>query len=299
MAKKEEGPLHRFEAAEKALLLEFLFAQLAGKSKTTVKSYLRNRMVSVNGMVVTQFDVPIEPGDEVMILAKSGQKTFRHPKLEIVYEDDDVIVIDKRSGLLSMGTDRIREDTAYYILSKYVKRQDPQNKIFIVHRLDRDTSGVMLFARSIEMQHHLQENWNECVVRRKYYAVVEGEVEKEQGRIATFLGETKALKVFATLTGEGKPAVTHYKRLKTGGGYSLMELELETGRKNQIRAHMQYIGHSVAGDAKYGAKTDPAGRVALHAGNLTFVHPRTGEQMEFTSPIPGKFLSIFRTHKGA
>jgi len=278
-----------YHVQENCELLPFLIATFRNSSRTTVKSYLAHRQVEVNGRVETRFDTPLCGGDHVSVFPGRRSNLLRHPMLRVVYEDDSLIVIDKRSGLLSMGTERERMRTAYYILSEHVKRTDPAARIFIVHRLDRDTSGLMMFAKNETVKRTLQRNWDEMIRRRTYVAVVEGTLAREEGIVSTYLTENKGYKVFVTNRYEGERAVTHYRVLKTGAGRSLLELELETGKKNQIRAHMEYIGHSIVGDRKYGANDDPIGRVALHADRLAFVHPVTGVEMDFTSPAPAAF----------
>ena len=179
---------------------------------------------------------------------------FNNPLLRIVWEDDDLIVINKREGLLSVSTDRIKERTAYRILSDYLKECDPRNKIFVLHRLDRDTSGIMMFAKNQKVKEQLQSNWSEAITQRTYVAVIEGRPEKDTDLIVSNLVENKHMQVYVTQDGDGKEAITRYRLLQTNNSYSLLELELETGRKNQIRAQMQSIGHPVAGDTKYGRR---------------------------------------------
>ena len=283
----------RLPVTEAGKLLDFLFAALPDKSRTTVKSYLTHRQVSVNKRVLTKFDAPLVPGDTVEISQEKGREEFRHPMLRIVYEDDELIVIDKKYGLLSMGTERENRKTAYHILSEYVKRADPRNLIFILHRLDRETSGLMMFARSMQVQEKMQSRWNETVLERKYYAVVEGVPAKAEGRIVSYLAENKAFQVYVTDAENGREAITRYRVLKENGAYALLELELETGRKNQIRVQLAHIGHPVAGDKKYGAKTNPLDRVALHAGSIVFLHPSTGERIGFEPPVPYRFNALF------
>ena len=238
-----------------------------------------------------QFDAPLNPNDTVGINYGRGKVEFNNPLLRIVWEDDDLIVINKREGLLSVSTDRIKERTAYRILSDYLKECDPRNKIFVLHRLDRDTSGIMMFAKNQKVKEQLQSNWSEAITQRTYVAVIEGRPEKDTDLIVSNLVENKHMQVYVTQDGDGKEAITRYRLLQTNNRYSLVELDLETGRKNQIRAQMQSIGHPIAGDSKYGAETNPAGRLMLHARRLCFIHPVTGEEMRFETRIPEKFTS--------
>lgn len=292
MKKKYEGKRIELVVKEDDELLKFLLANGNGKSRTTVKSYLTNRQVAVNEIVSKQFDARLKAGDVVTINLGTVGKEFRHPMLRIVYEDDHIILINKKYGLLSMASDTERLKTAYYILSDYVKKLDPNNRIFIIHRLDRETSGLLLFAKSLEVQHLFQQNWNENVLERKYVAVVEGFPKQDDGIIRSYLAENKAYNVYVTNNpNEGELAITAFKVLKKGKDNSLLELELETGKKNQIRVHMQQIGCPIIGDRKYGGGISPIGRLALHASLIRFVHPITGKEMVFDTGIPPMFLT--------
>ncbi|MBR3951551.1 MAG: RluA family pseudouridine synthase [Bacteroidaceae bacterium] len=274
-------------------LLDFLIATLKDKSRTTVKSYLSHRQVAVNDMPTTQFNTPLHRGDRITINFSKGYKIFRHRRLRIIFEDEYLIVIDKGYGLLSMATKNEKTETAYRIISDYVKTNDPEGHIFIVHRLDRDTSGVMIFAKRQRIQELLQRNWNDAVIERKYMAVVEGSLDPEAGEVKSYLKENAALQVYSTQNpDEGQLAITGYKTLKSNGRFSLVEVQLETGRKNQIRVHMHDLGHPIIGDRKYGSNCNPIGRVALHAASLRFKHPITGQMLHFESNIPEKFEYI-------
>ncbi len=288
-----ENDIKRYKVEHEDTLLNYLFALFSDKSRTTVKSYLAHRQVAVNDMPTTRFDAPLYPGDEVKINLKQGFSVFTHSRLRLVYEDEYIIVIDKGYGLLSMSTERIKTGTAYSILSDYVKSQNPANRLFIVHRLDRDTSGLMMFAKSKRIQEELQHNWHNIVLERKYVAVVEGAVEEPEGTVRSYLAENSVFQVYSTNNPEeGQLAITRYKRLAYNNRFSLMELDLETGRKNQIRVHMHDLGHSIIGDRKYGAHSSPLNRVALHALKLRFAHPVTRREMNFETPIPPRFRSI-------
>ena len=276
-------------------LMKFLIEQMPDKSRNNIKSLLSHRQVLVDGQVVTKYNHPVKVGQEVSInwALVRDEKPVRG--LHILYEDADIIIIDKPAGLLSIASDKEKERTAYHQLTEYVRTKDPENRIFIVHRLDRETSGVMLFAKNEDIKHSLQDNWKEAVVDRAYIAVVEGQVEKKEGKIRSWLQETKTRLVYSSSSpGEGQEAVTCYKVLETGAGYSLLEIRLETGRKNQIRVHMKDIGHSIIGDKKYGAMTNPIGRLGLHAHILAFYHPVSGELMRFETEVPKKFSQLFK-----
>jgi len=203
-------------------------------------------------------------------------------------------VIEKEAGLLSIATNKERQQTAYFILTGHIRKSHPKNRIFIIHRLDKDASGVMMFAKSIEVQEKMQNDWQKAIVDRKYAVLVEGRVEKEEDTIITWLKESKALIMYSyNFDNGGQKAITHYKVIKSNDDFSLLEVKIDTGRKNQIRVHMQDIKHSIVGDKKYGSTINPIKRMGLHARSLTFDHPVTGEPMHFETPIPSKFLTLF------
>lgn len=280
----------------KTTLMPFLISSLPGRNRNNIKSLLRNRQVLVNGEPVSQFNHELNTDDNITITSSRHTGGLMARNMRLVYEDEYLIVIDKNAGLLSMASDNEKYLTAYNILSTYVKSQKQSNRIFIVHRLDRDTSGLMMFARSEKVQSLLQRDWKRNVTARKYVALVEGEVTEQEGVIRSYIYESKALVMHSSRDPEkGELAITHFRRLKSGKEYSLLEVTLETGKKNQIRLHMQEKGHSIAGDKKYGASTSPIGRLGLHASVLAFIHPVTGKEMMFESGIPAKFRRMVRT----
>jgi 23S rRNA pseudouridine1911/1915/1917 synthase len=277
-------------------LMKFLLAQLPGKGRNHIKLLLAHRQISVDNEVITQFNYPLEVGQQVMVNWTKVQGESGLQGLKILFEDQYLIVIEKQSGLLSIATTKEKDQTAYSILSRHVKRENPKNGIFVVHRLDKDTSGVMMFAKNQDVQQVLQKSWKEIVIERSYVLVVEGTVTKEQGTITSWLKESKTLIMYSSpVPNEGQKAITHYQVLNKNNNFSLLEVELETGRKNQIRVHMQDLGHSVAGDKKYGAIKNPINRLALHARVLTFRHPVTGQEMHFETNIPKQFLTLFNS----
>lgn len=277
------------------LLLDFLMETLSDKSRTTVKSYLSHRQVSINGMPTTLYNAPLHRGDNVTVNFGRGYRLFTHRRLRIIYEDDYIIVADKGYGLLSMATKNEKTETAYRIVSDYIKRSNPDGHVFIVHRLDRDTSGVMMFAKDQDIQEAMQRNWNDTVLERKYVAVVEGELNPPAGKVESYLKENAAMQVYSSkVAGDGQHAVTYYKTIASNSRFSLVEIQLETGRKNQIRVHMHDLGHPIIGDRKYGSKCNPIGRVALHAATLRFRHPVTHREMFFESIIPPRFEYIVK-----
>lgn len=284
--------------ADDATLLQFAEKILSDHKPSKVKSMMRHHQFAVNGMPTSQFDYALKRGDEFMVNFDQSFRVFKHPRIQLVYEDQDILVINKGYGVLSMGTDNIKTGTAYSVMREYVKYHNPRAQVFIVHRLDRDTSGLMMLAKTQEAKDAMQHNWNNMVINRKYVAVVEGIIEQEEGVVRSYLAETSQFEVYSTDDPtKGQLAVTRYKRLATGNGYSLMELELDTGRKNQIRVHMKDLGHPIVGDRKYGAKSSPIHRLALHAQTLRFVHPTTRKDMNFSTPIPSRFRSLVKQNR--
>jgi 23S rRNA pseudouridine1911/1915/1917 synthase len=284
----------RFAVTEPTELLKFLYAQMPEKSRAAVKSLLERRQISVDGETVTQFNHQLSVGQMISIGRAAGAGPAARSGVKIIFEDAHLIVIEKRAGLLSIATEMEREKTAYSFLSEHVKCADARSRIFVIHRLDRETSGLMMFAKSTTVQAALQGDWQESVLERIYAAVVEGRPTRTPGTITSWLKENKSLQMISSPTpNDGQKAVTHYHVMQNGSKkYSLMEITLETGRKNQIRVHMQDLGHSVVGDKKYGATQNPIGRLALHARVLAFRHPITGKTLRFESPVPKEFTTL-------
>jgi len=282
-------------ATNPARLLEFLCESFPERSRKSLKSLIERRQIMIRNQIVTGYNHQLDPGMEVIILKKKAPRSMTLRKMNLLYEDEHLLVIEKASGLLSVATERENEETAFSILKSYVKNSHHDGQLCVVHRLDRDTSGIMMFAKSKEIQQKLQDEWNDIVTKRIYYAVVEGHLKTAAGEIVSTLKENKSLKVYSSKTeGDGQKAVTRYRVLKNNSRYSLLQVELETGRKNQIRVHLQDIGHSIAGDKKYGAATDPLRRLALHAGILEFTHPAKGRCMHFETPVPAIFEKLLR-----
>lgn len=285
----------KLQVIEDSVLMDFLLSKMGGMSRTSIKSLLAHRQIMVNGKISTKFNLALKPNDSVIVTSGRGNVELHHPKLKIIFEDSHLIVVEKKEGLLTVSTGNSDETTAFSILKTHVKKSAPSNRIFVVHRLDRETSGVIMFAKTKEVQMILQENWHRIITRRVYVALVEGSVAKEQDTIATWLTENeKSLKIHSSMVDNGgQEAITHYKRIKTNDKFSLLEIELETGRKNQIRVHMQGIGHPIVGDKKYGSTTSALNRLGLHARILAFYHPITTEVVSFETPVPRSFLTIF------
>ncbi len=282
-------------AAEESTLMQCLEAKLTDHKRTSIKALMKYNQVALNSMPTSQFDQPVHTGDTLSVNFTRPFVVFSHPRIKLVYEDNDIIVINKGSGILSVSTDNVKDGTAYSILRDYLKKKDPRLMLFVVHRLDRDTSGLMMFAKNVEAKEAMQHNWNNMVLGRRYVAVVEGKVEQEEGVVKSYLAETSQFEVYSTQNpDEGQLAITRFKRLQCNNGYSLMELSLDTGRKNQIRVHMKDLGHPIVGDRKYGAKASPIHRLGLHARTLHFAHPVTKKEMLFETPIPSRFLSLLK-----
>ncbi len=281
---------------EPAKLMDFLRKRMPEQKRTTIKELLAHNQVKVNNTPTRQFDADLRAGSTVCINFTRAWRTFYNRRLQLVYEDDDIIVVNKGYGLLSMGTDKVKDQTAYSFLREWIKWENPGNKIFIIHRLDRDTSGLMMFAKTEKAKDTMQHNWNNMVLNRKYICVVEGKVEEESGVIKSYLAENSRFEVYSTPTPEPgtQLAVTRWRKLKSKNGYTLLEVELDTGRKNQIRVHMKDLGHPIAGDRKYGAKSSPIKRLALHAQTLRFVHPVSRKEMNFHTDIPISFEKMVK-----
>ena len=273
-------------------LMTFLMEK-GNMSRTKVKTLLTNRTIIVDKKITTQYNFELKPGMIVQMSKRHNQKEFRSQFMKLVYEDSYLIVIDKREGLLSIGTDKQKERTAHHILNDYVQRSAKEHRVYIVHRLDRETSGLMVFAKDEKTKIKLQDNWDKIVTDRKYVAVVSGEMEQDNGTVSSWLKDNKMFVTYSCSSNNGgDKAVTHYKTIKRANGYSLLELDLETGRKNQIRVHMQDLRHPIIGDRKYGDGTDPIKRLGLHAFKLCFYHPVTGELMKFETSYPSAFRSL-------
>lgn len=284
-----------FVVDEPCGLLEFLLCKINNQSRNSVKSILARGEVSVDGLAVTQYNFPLQSGQSVIIRPPSLTNHTAAKDLDILFEDADIIVINKPSGLLSMASDNEKIRTAYHLLTGYVKQTDPQNRVFIVHRLDRDTSGVMMIAKNENIKRTFQDRWAQLVSERGYIALVEGQPEQPSGIIKSWLRETKTHMTYGSRTpGDGLEAITRYQVIKQSSKYALLDIRLQTGRKNQIRVHMKDLGHSIAGDKMYGAATNPLKRLCLHAHLFEFTHPHTNEVMRFETKIPRSFMELLK-----
>ena len=312
------------KVAEGGQLMDFLMAKMGGMARSSVKQLLGQRRVKVGNAIQTRHDFMLKAGDIVTVSSGRGNSQLTHPKLRIVYEDDDLIVVNKQPGLLTVAaTPGSSETTAYSILRAYVKKQNARAGIYVVHRLDRETSGLLVFARSEDLQHYMRQYWRELVTERTYIALTEGVLSPREGKITTWLTEDKrnAVVYSSPVDDGGDIAITNYKTLKAtttpphpspqgresgsrhfsslegrSGGvtYSLVELHLETGRTNQIRVHLASKGCPVVGDRKYGHgnESSPIDRLCLHAKVLAFIHPVTEKTIRFESPVPKEFNRV-------
>lgn len=276
-------------------LQSFLFASFPEVKKTKVKQWLKHGSVLVNGAKQSRHDHALSANDTVQILSIDEARTAKAlPKsLKIVYEDESVIVIDKPTGLLSIATDEERSNTAYARLTDYVRKGNPRSpdRVWIVHRLDRETSGLMVFARTEEAKRKLQSNWD--AAEKRYLAITEQSPPQKEGTLVSHLDESHPGKVFSAEPGDTtREARTHYRVLKKSGNLTLVELELDTGRRHQIRVQLSDIRCPIIGDEKYNARTDPAKRLGLHACSLRFPHPTTGKPMHFESPLPPELARL-------
>ena len=275
-----------------APLLEWLLENVK-QSKSKIKATLQNRGIKVNKRMVTQYDFALKPGDKIAISTSKKNDKFQSRHLKLVYEDRYIVVVEKNPGILSMaaGHSSLNVKT---ILDDYFKKTRQKCNAHVVHRLDRDTSGLMIYAKDMQTEQILERNWHNIVYDRRYVAVLSGQLEEEQGTIANWLKDNKAYVTYSSpVDNGGKYAVTHFYLLDRNDTHSLVEFKLETGRKNQIRVHSADMSHPVCGDIKYGNGDDPLHRLCLHAYVLCFYHPITHQPMEFDTPIPMNFRKLF------
>ena len=274
-------------------LLDALAALYPDSSKTTLRQMLQAGRVRVNGEIEKNARRALEAGDAIDVAQKSVLVTLP-PSLAVLHEDEDLIVVLKSHGLLTVATERERETTAQAHLNEYLA-QKGEERIHVVHRLDRETSGVLVFAKNFSTREALKEQFAVHAVDRVYIAIVEGALEPREGTIRSHLRERRDLRMESVKPShpDAKAAVTHYRTIQSKGPYSMLEITLETGRKNQIRTHLSEAGHPVVGDRLYGSAVNPIGRLGLHAKLLGFDHPTTGKHLVFTAPVPAAFRKLF------
>ena len=294
MRREQKNNTLTFKVKEETELLPFLMKAMNGISRNRAKALLVNRLVLVDNIITTHALARLVPGQTVLLDRSKQKMTFRSNDLGVVYEDPYLLVIDKRAGLLSMSNNT-RQQTVQTVLNRYLEKGGSRCTSHLVHRLDRDTSGLMVYAKDVKTQRSIVEGWQQLVTDRRYVALVSGELEKEQGMIRSWLTEDKHFVTHSSpVDNGGKLAVTHYKVLRSAKGYSLVELELETGRKNQIRVHLSDMGHPIVGDFKYGSSDESLLRLGLHAYLLAFRHPVTGKYLRFETPVPDSFEKLMR-----
>lgn len=283
-----------FRVKEETPLLDFIQQSLQGISRSKAKAILQGGGVRVERKNITQFDYPLKPGMMVEISKRKKGVQLVSKFVKLVYEDRHICVVEKSVGILSMATDH-HQFCVKTVLDDYFHKSRQRCTAHVVHRLDRDTSGLLVYAKTIEAEQILEHNWRQIVTDRRYVALASGRMEQEHGTISSWLKDNKAYFTYSSpVDNGGKYAVTHFRTLRTTDKHSLVELKLETGRKNQIRVHLQDLRHPVCGDIKYGNGDDPCGRLCLHAFRLDFYHPITGEHLHFETPLPKAFLTVFK-----
>ena len=289
----------RYTASTTTTLGECLARLFSEASGRTRKQMLAGGRVRVNGVVTRLPATMLAAGDVVEVGAKVAPSTLP-PGLRLVHEDRDMIVVDKPAGLLTIATERERRRTVYAHLMSHVRARRPPGRVFIVHRLDRLASGLLVLASSPAAKQALQAQFKAHATERTYLAVVDGRVARDEGTIRSRLVDDEPGRVRETRDPErGRPAVTHWRVVQRGALHTLVEVRLETGRRNQIRVHLAGLGHPIAGDRSYGSETDPLGRLALHAHVLGFDHPYSGERLRFVSPAPAGFSRLRALHRGS
>ena len=291
---KDYKNLKQYVVKQESELLEFLLLTFKDQSRNSVKSLLSSHRVSIDGAPITQFNFKLYPGDTVIISNSPIRKKTRS-NLPIIYEDNDFIVINKPSKLLSVPSDNEKGSTAFRMVNDYLQQKDKHNRAFIVHRLDEDTSGVLMFAKNNHMAKALTDgdNWNNLTKKRGYYAIVEGQLEKKEGTITSYLKKNAQNLMYSSKKkGDGQYAVTHYKVMQENKMFSLVDVNIDTGRKNQIRVHFGDMGHFIIGDDKYGEPSNPIKRLGLHAYELDIINPLNGKLMKFKAPMPKEFTTL-------
>lgn len=286
-----------FKVVSPSQLITFLMERMHGISRNRAKALIVNRVVLVDNIITTHPLTELKPGQIVQLDRSKHKMSFHSNSLDIVYEDPYLLVIDKRSGLLSMSNNS-RQETVQTVLNRYLEKGGGRNTSHLVHRLDRDTSGLMIYAKDVKTQQSLIEGWQYLVTDRRYIALVSGVLEEKEGVVQSWLTEDKRFVTHSSpVDNGGKFAQTNYRVLRESEAYSLVECELRTGRKNQIRVHMATLGHPVVGDQKYGSSDDSIRRLGLHAYMLCFRHPVTGKVLRFETPVPVCFENCLNGKK--
>lgn len=283
--------IKEFAVKSESLLLDYLINELH-YSRNNAKNLLSHHLISIDGAPISQFDFKIFPGD-TLIISKKPIKAKKRKDLPIIFENDEFIVINKPAGLLSIASDKEKSSTAYRMVTDYVQQKDKHNRVFVVHRLDKETSGILMFAKNEKIRDILQEKWNDIVKSRGYYAVVEGIMEKSEDHIVNYLRMNKENLMYVTpFSKNSQKCITDYKVLKTNKKYSLLDVHIYTGRKNQIRVTLGSLGHYVLGDDKYGEPENPINRLCLHAYQLKFEHPISKKIYSFEAVLPKEMADL-------
>lgn len=292
--------LPEYKVSTNQRLIDFLIDTFPSKSRNNIKSLLSHKLVLVDGAPVSQFDFEVVKGDIVQISPVSVSTTKQKAsKLKIIYEDDDLLVIDKPSGLLSVASDKEKTITAYRLCMDYVRSKNPKARIFVTHRIDKETSGILMFCKNEKLRNDFQDgdNWNNLVKVREYIALVEGEIEKDEDKIVSYLRETSTNLMYSShKPGDGLKAITKYKVIQKNENYSLLDVFIETGRKNQIRVHLKEKGHPIVGDDKYLSSKDPIKRLGLHAKKLVIKNPNSDKVYTFVAPEDKLFYKVFQSN---
>lgn len=283
--------IKEFAVKSESLLLDYLINELH-YSRNNAKNLLSHHLISIDGAPISQFDFKIFPGD-TLIISKKPIKAKKRKDLPIIFENDEFIVINKPAGLLSIASDKEKSSTAYRMVTDYVQQKDKHNRVFVVHRLDKETSGILMFAKNEKIRDILQEKWNDIVKSRGYYAVVEGIMEKSEDHIVNYLRMNKENLMYVTpFSKNSQKCITDYKVLKANKKYSLLDVHIYTGRKNQIRVTLGSLGHYVLGDDKYGEPENPINRLCLHAYQLKFEHPISKKIYSFEAVLPKEMADL-------
>ena len=285
----------KFKCNKKEELLSFLRENMTNKSKNNIKSLLSKEMVLVNGKVQTKHNFILFEGDTIEIKDTKIKTDNNYKKeIKIVYEDEDIIVVNKPAGLLIISTDKEKEYTLYHMVSSYLKTKNKNNKVFIIHRLDRETSGLVMFAKNQKAKNLFQSNWDKMFIKRGYYAVVEGIPSEKEKTLVSYLNENEGHMVYTTTKNKGKYACTQYRVINETNKYALLDVNIKTGRKNQIRVQLKENGNVIVGDKKYGSKSDPLKRMALHAYKLEFNDPRNNKRTNIEIDLPYAFSKLIK-----
>ncbi len=294
-SKNKKNRHSTFVVEQEMELLPFLLLNVKDKTKNKIKGMLTHKQFKVNKDIITKHNHPLKKDDQVIVNWDTAHRKQNYEGVKIIFEDDDVIVINKRSGLLSIGSSKEKRQTAYRIVTNHIQLENPVAKLFVVHRLDREASGLMVFAKNRTAQLELQENWERTFAKNMYLVVAEGTIEEDNATIKSYLKESKALIVHSSKNPkDGKEGISKYEVVKKNDFFTLLEAWLHTERKNQLRVHLQDMKHPIVGDKKYGSTQNPLNRTALHLRKLTFLHPKTQDEMTFETKVPEDFLKIFR-----